>query len=401
MAYQGTKKINPDTGKEFIEGDPKPINPFPDGFKLQKNSLTDGKKMMFVRYSPSKKPYPNGDLKLVFSEAVEKDCTYCGESFETGNTRLYRCKKCKDLKWDGVSEGKQRLNPDTNMKFIPDDSRPTSRAECRKKYPQDGKLFGGYTGTLDKSTGFYREFWSTPEKRKCVACGKAFKTVRFINCNDCRPKRNRTYTPVEKRKIKRTNTKPCVSTERIKKFTDCKGEWIPINQENFIRRKHSNGKYYFSNICRKCDAEASWESHIIKTFNVTAEQYYEQLRKQGGGCAICKTTDVGGNDRVFRLFIDHDHISGINRGILCNKCNMMIGKQGGKDDPEILFNGFEYLAYSVLTNIQKKEEPVSGFAKVKPIKNVSDLFDDLEADLLKLDMPDFKSELLKAIKQKN
>ncbi|HAH67443.1 MAG TPA: hypothetical protein DCL68_02800, partial [Gammaproteobacteria bacterium] len=328
MAYQGTKKVNPDTGKEFVEGDPKPINPFPDGFKLQKNSLTDGKKMLFVRYCKNKKPYPNGDLKLVFSEAIEKICTYCGDTFETGNKKLYRCGKCRELKWDGVSEGKQRLNPDTNMKFIPDDSRPISKAECGKKYPQDGRLFAGYTAVIDKSTGFYREVWATPTKRKCEACGKPFESARAIQCIDCRPQRNRAYTPAEKRKIKRTNTKPCVSTERIKKFTGCKGEWIPINQENFVRRKHSNGKYYFSHICRKCDAELGWEGHIIRTFNVTADQYYEQLNKQGGGCAICKTTDVGGSDRVFRLFIDHDHISGINRGILCNNCNIMIGDQG-------------------------------------------------------------------------
>ncbi len=404
MAYTGNRKINPDTGKEFIEGDPKPINPFLDGFKLQKNSLTDGKKMLFVRYSVSKKPYPNGDLKLIFSEAVEKNCTYCGELFETGNRRFKRCKKCRDLKWDGVSDGKYRLNPDTGKKFEGDDPRPKNSAECGKKYPQDDRLFRGYIDRIDTSTGYKHELWLVPEELKCLTCDVSFMTgAGYKYCEKHRNKQKHKYTSEEKREIKKRKSKPCLAEEKIKKITGCTDKWLPLTEEYFPKRKDKRKQqYYFLNLCRKCYSELSWEQGIIKKYNVTAEQFYEELEKQGGVCAICKSDDSNQitTAKKDRFFIDHDHVSGINRGLLCTKCNTMIGEWAGRDDPQILYAGFEYLAYSVITNIQNHGEPISGFAKTKPIKNFSDLFDNLKTDLLKENLPDeVKSVLLKAIKK--
>lgn len=63
------------------------------------------------------------------------------------------------------------------------------------------------------------------------------------------------------------------------------------------------------------------------------------LDKQGGKCAICKTTDswhgAGG------WCIDHDHATGLIRGVLCNKCNKILGQW--KDSTEILQSAIAYL----------------------------------------------------------
>jgi hypothetical protein len=45
--------------------------------------------------------------------------------------------------------------------------------------------------------------------------------------------------------------------------------------------------------------------------------------------------------RVVVLAQDHDHITGENRGFLCNHCNLALG--GFRDNPTILAYAIEYL----------------------------------------------------------
>lgn len=75
---------------------------------------------------------------------------------------------------------------------------------------------------------------------------------------------------------------------------------------------------------------------------MTLADYDELLQKQGGGCAICKTT-VGTrrNGKEMRLAVDHCHTTNRVRGILCNSCNSGLGRF--KDDPERLRQAAAYL----------------------------------------------------------
>lgn len=57
------------------------------------------------------------------------------------------------------------------------------------------------------------------------------------------------------------------------------------------------------------------------------------LAAQGGGCAIC-----GGNHL---LGVDHDHVTGNVRGVLCRRCNSGIGQLG--DDPARVERALIYL----------------------------------------------------------
>jgi len=45
------------------------------------------------------------------------------------------------------------------------------------------------------------------------------------------------------------------------------------------------------------------------------------MAAQGGVCAICAKACVTGQN----LSVDHDHVTGANRGLLCRKCNMALG----------------------------------------------------------------------------
>lgn len=57
-------------------------------------------------------------------------------------------------------------------------------------------------------------------------------------------------------------------------------------------------------------------------YGITLEQYDKLLESQGGVCAICGTDTPGG---MGRFHIDHDHKTGKIRGLLCNKCNPLLG----------------------------------------------------------------------------
>ena len=62
---------------------------------------------------------------------------------------------------------------------------------------------------------------------------------------------------------------------------------------------------------------------------------------QNNLCAICKSPE-----KHKRFALDHNHVTGKVRGLLCQQCNMAIGLL--KDDPKIVRAAAEY--------IQKKEE---------------------------------------------
>lgn len=77
--------------------------------------------------------------------------------------------------------------------------------------------------------------------------------------------------------------------------------------------------------------------HLKKTFGLTVDQYDEMLRAQGGGCAICgrlPRPDIA-------LHVDHDHETGIVRGLTCFRCNNALGDFN--DDPALLARASDYL----------------------------------------------------------
>lgn len=59
------------------------------------------------------------------------------------------------------------------------------------------------------------------------------------------------------------------------------------------------------------------------------------VERQNGKCPICRSS-LGEKPHV-----DHDHMTGAIRGILCFNCNAGLGKYG--DDPERLVRAAQYL----------------------------------------------------------
>jgi DNA-directed RNA polymerase subunit RPC12/RpoP len=58
--------------------------------------------------------------------------------------------------------------------------------------------------------------------------------------------------------------------------------------------------------------------HLRRLYGITPEQYDELLERQQGKCAVCLKDKEEFN---VRLAVDHDHVSGEIRGLLCRYCN--------------------------------------------------------------------------------
>jgi hypothetical protein len=71
----------------------------------------------------------------------------------------------------------------------------------------------------------------------------------------------------------------------------------------------------------------------LKSYGFTLEDYNAMFEKQNGRCAIC--------GRDVPLHIDHDHVTGEFRGLLCFNCNTGIGSL--KEDPQLLNRAAQYL----------------------------------------------------------
>ena len=91
------------------------------------------------------------------------------------------------------------------------------------------------------------------------------------------------------------------------------------------------------NICRPC---RSLQKKLQK-FNITQEEYNLMFAKQQGCCGICGKHQTEFNKA---LAIDHCHITGAVRGLLCMPCNTALGKFN--DDEKLLNAAIDYLRSS-------------------------------------------------------
>lgn len=60
---------------------------------------------------------------------------------------------------------------------------------------------------------------------------------------------------------------------------------------------------------------------LKQNYNISLEEYNKLLEIQNSVCAICKKICKTGRS----LSVDHNHKTGKNRGLLCQKCNSILG----------------------------------------------------------------------------
>ena len=126
-----------------------------------------------------------------------------------------------------------------------------------------------------------------------------------------------------------TGTKRCRTCGEVKSLT----EFNTVTATGGGHRAH----------CRAClrakrqaeyRAGASWRSKdtvyeqlLKREYGITLDDYNAKLRSQAGRCAICRRPESVRSRRtgeVRRLAVDHDHVTKAVRGLLCNRCNILV-----------------------------------------------------------------------------
>lgn len=70
--------------------------------------------------------------------------------------------------------------------------------------------------------------------------------------------------------------------------------------------------YVSGSRCKSCTSEAAHAGMVAKTYGITSDDYAAMYELQGGRCYICQRQSPSR-----RLAVDHDHDTGVVRGLLC------------------------------------------------------------------------------------
>jgi hypothetical protein len=124
-------------------------------------------------------------------------------------------------------------------------------------------------------------------------------------------------------KAARTALDPQANRDRVRR-------WQLANPERY----RATQRAYKQRPDRKAAAR---DYHLRRKYGITLADYDRRLEEQGGVCAICK--EARPEERT--LHVDHDHVTGKVRGLLCFRCNNAIGDL--RDDVEFAHRLLDYL----------------------------------------------------------
>lgn len=139
---------------------------------------------------------------------------------------------------------------------------------------------------------------------------------------------------------KGTRIKRVILTDTGKICTSCDRD-LPLT----AYAKHKGCKLGLRPQCRECvyaqrlTPEQRRERALRDLYGITPAEYDSMFVAQQGRCAICGSDNSGADGR--RMFVDHDHVTGAVRALLCACCNTGLGMFA--DDPDRLLAAAAYL----------------------------------------------------------
>lgn len=249
---------------------------------------------------------------MTASRPVDRDCVTCGQRF---NGRYRQCYECR---------ASDRICTDCGTAFH------GINARCAECYRSD---------------------------RQCVTCGKQFRS-RYRECRTCRAAKV-TRSPCQmpgcsNPKVPGQGSRLCQEhrddayqrTLRRLRTTACS---MPGCDEPKRTGLNADGRHKPYRYCaghsfesEQRDSARTLHRKRERLFGITHDDFLAMLEAQGNVCAICGNGETSKRQRS--LNVDHDHETGAVRGLLCNRCNPMLGY--ARDDVAVLQAVIDYLRRS-------------------------------------------------------
>lgn len=126
--------------------------------------------------------------------------------------------------------------------------------------------------------------------------------------------------------------------ETGKRRCECKA----CNRVYHKQRYLANRDKLCANMRKRYDGAAQHISKLQRLYAVDGAMFKAMLEKQRWKCVICKRAETKTyRGKIRNLSIDHDHVSGAMRGLVCGNCNTVLGYS--HDSREILLACVSYL----------------------------------------------------------
>lgn len=123
-------------------------------------------------------------------------------------------------------------------------------------------------------------------------------------------------------------------------------EWKPIVEFSKAKKTASQ----IASWCKKClcnylsqknrELVSPYPSKLKSKYKLTEKDFDELLKKCNNACSICKEP-FSDTDKNKKRCIDHCHLTGKVRGLLCGNCNTGIGMF--KDNYDLVTDAANYL----------------------------------------------------------
>lgn len=148
-----------------------------------------------------------------------------------------------------------------------------------------------------------------------------------------------------------------IDCHRMKRCSGCHQE-KDLSAFPFSSYRRKDGSRNYASWCRACYVTAAsryqkehpekareWGSkkHRRRKYGLSQDQYEAMVLAQRGLCGICQEpeTHITRGGHPGQLAVDHCHVTGKIRGLLCFRCNVALGKF--RDNPTYLKNAMVYL----------------------------------------------------------
>lgn len=167
--------------------------------------------------------------------------------------------------------------------------------------------------------------------KKCPKCTHELPTTSFSACKKSKDGLNNYCKPCRSLLTQEWKARNPEKAKEVAKRYRKSETSILKNREAARRRRETHPELH---------REVRRNNALKSIYGISSADYSVMLEKQHGVCKICNGSCTSGR----RLAVDHCHVTGKVRGLLCSRCNTSIGKF--EDSVDLLKSAIAYLEAS-------------------------------------------------------